>query len=85
MHNLLNRSPGYFSNGLVGYLGPRQIPPLLAVTSLAPGSVQTVEFLESCLSPDTEPPGASFNKFKLSTWIVLTPGMFLKAFVKPWS
>merc|ERR1719233_1724176 len=31
----------------------------------------------------TWPPGASFNKFRLSTCIVSTPGMFLNALVTP--
>merc|ERR1719186_794728 len=33
----------------------------------------------------TWPPGASLSRFRLSTWMVSTPGIFLNALVSPWS
>merc|ERR1719317_42685 len=65
MHDLLDRGPGHLPDGLalqqngevsVGHLGLRQVPPCLGGAGLAPGAVQTVELLESRLSPDAEPP-----------------------------
>merc|ERR1719317_1412773 len=64
MHDLLDRGPGHLPNSLalqqdgevsVGHLGLRQVPPCLGGAGLAPGAVQTVELLESRLSPDAEP------------------------------
>merc|ERR1719186_1876008 len=73
----------------VGHLRLGKFQPGLAELALRHVPYKPSSFLKTASvqmqNLPTWPPGASLSRFRLSTWMVSTPGIFLNALVSPWS